>query len=422
MQKKTSDKTSQEPSEPHSQSAPLTISFPEFVGIIASLIALTAISIDVMLPSLPEIGKSFSLTNPNQPQVILTSYLGGFAGGQLLWGPLSDRYGRKPLLLLGLGIFIAATLAAIVAPTFATLLLARALQGFGAGAPRVLSLAIVRDRFGGRAMARVMSFVMSVFIIVPILAPALGQTLMQMGNWRTSFYVLLAAGVFAALWSWLRLSETHDPNSPGGSLRISFAESIGRVLHTPRSVGYAVATGFMFGCLMAYISSAQQIFVDVYKLGNAFPAAFGAIACAMAASTLLNARLVTRMGMRRLSHSALVGFVGISAALVVLAAWAQPPLWVFSAMLAGCFFMFGLIAANFNAIAMEPLAEVAGTASSMIGFYTSAASATLGWAIGAQFDGTVFPLAAGFFSNSLLALLIVIAVEGPARMFGRETH
>jgi MFS transporter, DHA1 family, multidrug resistance protein len=405
----------------------LGVHFYEFVVLIALMMALTALSIDVMLPALPRISESFALTNPNDRQGVIMSYLLGFSSGQLIYGPISDRFGRKPTLMVGLVIFACGALAASIAPDFRLLLLARAAQGLGGAAPRVISMAIVRDLFYGREMARVMSFAMMVFVIAPVVAPAIGQGVLMVGPWQWNFYLLVLTAVIIMAWSFLRLPETHPPQTSAGPAgRLSrpagpgMAKAFLMVVSSPQAVGYAAASAFMLGCLMSYIGCAQQVFVDVYDLGAGFPVVFGAVASVMALASFTNSQLVMRLGMRRLSHSALTGFIAISLVLTLASAFGKPSLAVFCILVAAAFFMFGLIVANFNAIAMEPLGAVAGTAASVIGFFTSAMATLFGAVIGRLFDGGVLPLAAGFTVLGVCALLSVLAVEGWRAMYGGE--
>ena len=399
------------------EDASINMPLSEFIPLIAALMALVALSIDIMLPTLPNIARSYALADPNEPQLVITSYLGGFALGQIMWGPASDRLGRRPVLLFGLCIYLAGAAGALLSGSFGTLLLMRALQGLGAAAPRVISLAIVRDTFSGRPMARVMSFVMMVFLIVPILAPLLGQALAHQGGWQSTFYALVAFGLIILIWASVRLPETrHEAdrkNARSESLRSSFAS----VLSNRQTVGYTIAAGFLFGCLMAYISSAQQVFVDVFKLGDAFPIVFGAVASVMIPASITNSRLVMRLGMRRLSQIALVVFSIVSVGLTVIALMRTPPFIPFCGLLASAFFCFGMIQPNFNALAMEPLNTDSGTGSSLIGFYQTGAAALIGWFIGHLFDGTLLPLSVGFLVCALATFFVVMATEGPRNMF-----
>ncbi len=395
--------------------AKLPIPFAEFVALIAFMMALTGLAVDVMLPALPEIADALGVGDVNDRQTVVISYIAGFAAGQLVYGPLSDRFGRKPVLLAGLAIFVAGTIAAILASTFTTLLAARVVQGIGAASPRVMALAIVRDLFSGRKMARVVSLVMMVFIWIPVVAPAIGQGLMSIGAWRWTFDILLAAGMLCAAWASWRLPETADlsPAHRPGSL----AGSLATVLGTRQTTGYMIAAGFMFGCLMSYVASAQQVFVDVYELGSHFPIAFGAVASVMALAGFTNSRIVERLGMRLVSHAALAAYVLASLALAAAAWTGTATLSLFCALAAVTFFLFGLIAPNFNALAMEPQADNAGLASSLIGFYSTGAGAVCAFVVGHAFDGTVLPLAVGYLAMSFLALAVVLIVEGPRGMF-----
>jgi DHA1 family bicyclomycin/chloramphenicol resistance-like MFS transporter len=387
------------------------------VVLTALLISLTAMSIDIMLPSLPQIGTAFSVAHANETQQILTSYMVGLGIGQLVWGPLSDRFGRKFLLLFGLLVFVLGSLACLLAPTLGAMLGARAVQGFGGAAARVISVAIVRDLFAGRQMARVMSTVMTVFIAVPIFAPSVGQALAHVGNWRWNFYVLLCAGLFGMVWAGYRLSETSRPAS---AAPLGFIDGCRAVLSNRVTLGYTIASGFMFACLVSYISSAQQIFVDVYALGSLFPVMFGAIAGSLAVASFSNAQMVQRLGMRRVSHSALFGLLVAASAMSLASLAGRPPLIVFGLLMALAFFCFGLMFANFNAIAMHPMAHVAGTAASLIGFTSTLIGAFLGWTVGRLFDGTVRPLAIGFLLLGIGALACVLVVEGRKGLFKGE--
>ncbi|MBX9682498.1 MAG: multidrug effflux MFS transporter [Hyphomicrobium sp.] len=395
----------------------LTISFVEFVALVAALMALTALSIDIMLPALPAIGTALGVASENDRQLVVILYMAGFAAGQLIYGPLSDRFGRRPILLSGLAIFLAGTLGAVMSGSFDGLLIARLIQGLGAASPRIVAVAVVRDLYSGRQMARVMSFAMMVFIIIPVLAPSAGQALLHVGDWRWTFYALLILGVAISIWAGMRLPETsrvlHD-----GAQRLALSQSFKQAVFEPQTFAYGAAGGFMFGCLLAYVASAQQIFVDIFDLGQAFPIVFGAVASVMAVASFMNARLVGRLGMRRVSHTALAGFLVVSLLLAATEVLGVANLGevaglvAFVGLVAILFFLFGFIAPNFNALAMEPQGQNAGMASSVIGSLSTAIGALTGGLIGRSFDGTALPLALGFAGCSLITVAIVLWVDG----------
>ena len=300
----------QTPGASRAPAQPLQISFAEFVAMTAALMALTALSIDIMLPALPAIGQSLGVDNGNDVQKVIILYMAGFAVGQLIYGPLSDRFGRKPVLLFGLSLFVAGSLGALLSQSFEGLLGARLLQGLGAASPRVVAIAVVRDLYSGRQMARVMSLAMMMFILIPVLAPALGSALLHAGDWHLMFYVLLFMGALVALWAGLRLPETAQQvlrHEHAPTLLHSFKAAILQ----PQTFAYGLAGGLMFGCVLAYVASAQQIFAGVFKAESLFPILFGAVASVMAVASFVNSRLVERLGMRRVSHAALLGFLGI---------------------------------------------------------------------------------------------------------------
>lgn len=398
-----------------SSGARLEISTVEFIALVALMMALTALSIDIMLPALPAIGEAMGVTDPNNRQVVIISYVAGFSVGQLAYGRLSDRFGRKPVLMLGIAIFVVGSLVASLSSSFALLLGVRTVQGLGAAAPRVIAIAVVRDLYAGREMARIMSFAMMVFILVPCIAPSLGQGLLQVGTWRWIFDLLLIVGLFIAAWAALRLPETCE--EAAGVPPLSLGASLKQALETPQTVGYALGGGFIFGCLMAYVSSAQQVFVDVFKLGDNFPLAFGGIAFLMAVAGLVNAGLVERLGMRLVSHTALTGLALLSLVLSGAAMLGMASFPLFALLMALIFFQIGLIVPNFNALAMEPQGHNAGMASSLVGFTTTAAGAIFGGIVGHLFNGSVLPLMLGFSGLSLAAVAAVLWVEGPKGLY-----
>src|SRR5258707_14195929 len=213
--------------------------FPEFVIVIGSIMALNPLAMDMMLPALPNIGAAFNIPNANHLQLVLSTFLIGFGAGQFVMGPLSDRFGRRPVLLGGMAVYAVASVLAVAAPSFETLLLARALQGFGTSATRVIATSIVRDCYAGRRMASVMSLTMMIFIAVPVLAPSLGQLVMLGVQWRGIFVVLMLYGVLVLIWSALRMPETL-PLAERKSMAISDVFGAFRQTVTNRqTLGYA---------------------------------------------------------------------------------------------------------------------------------------------------------------------------------------
>jgi MFS transporter, DHA1 family, multidrug resistance protein len=385
--------------------------FPEFVVAIASIMALNPLAMDMMLPALPNIASAFHITIANRPQAILSTFLIGFGVGQFIMGPLSDRFGRRAVLIDGMALYCIGSVVAIMASSFETLLLARVLQGVGTSATRVIATSIVRDCYSGRRMASVMSLAMMVFIAVPVIAPSLGQAVMLLTQWRGIFVMLMLYGVLALIWSALRMPETL-PVSERKSLAIRDVLGAFRQTVTNRqTLGYALAAGGVQGSLFAFVFSSQQVFTEIYGLGHYFPLAFAAIAIGVAVAGFLNARFVGRLGMRVISHGALLGFVAVAAIMLVAVKLHMLPLPLFIVLAASMMFAFGLMFANFTSLAMEPQGHIAGTASSLYGSITTLLAIGIGIRIGQDYDGTLLPFATGFFLCTLASLAVVLVVE-----------
>ncbi|WP_268902572.1 multidrug effflux MFS transporter [Brucella endophytica] len=383
----------------------------EFIALIAALMAINALAIDIMLPGLQEIGASLGVTSENHRQYVISAYFLGFGVCQLAYGPLSDRFGRRPPLLFGLAIYIASAVGAALADSFAALLAFRVLQGVGAAATRVIAVSIVRDTFGGRQMAEVMSLVMMVFMILPVIAPATGQMIMLFGEWHLIFASMAVMALVVMLWTFFRLPETLHPGDRRPFTISSIVNGFGIVISNRVAFCYTLASSFLLGSLFGFINSAQQIYVEIYELGKWFPLAFAGVAGAMAVSSFLNSRLVGRYGMRRISHAMLIVFTLVSMIWLVLSLRGPVPFPLFIAMFATVMFCFGSIGANFNSLAMEPLGSVAGTASSVLGFTQTLIGATIGAIIGQIFNGTTTPIAAGYFVLGVIAMIFVLAAE-----------
>ena len=375
------------------------------------MMALNALAIDSMLPALPAIGADLGVTNENSRQWVVTAYLLGFGGAQLIYGPVADRFGRKSVLLFGVGVYVMFSLLATLAPTFETLILARIGQGLGSAGTRVLAVSIVRDRYEGRTMARVMSFSFLVFLGVPILAPSLGQLIMLVGPWRWIFAGLGLIGVALIVWASLRLPETLKPEDRL-PIQVKRLTSAYRTALTDRTaMGYTLAMTAITGALFGFINSSQQIFADVFDAEAVFPAVFALIAGGIAVASLVNARLVVRLGSRKISHTALIGFTTVSAVHAAVALSGHETLITFAVLQTLTMFCFGLIAGNFGAMAMETMGHIAGTAASIQGFISTVFGSLLGFAVGQQFNGTTVPMSLGFTVFGLTALALVLFAE-----------
>lgn len=385
--------------------------FPEFVALIAMMMALNALAIDSMLPALPAIGDALGVVSENSRQWVITAYLLGFGVTQIIYGPLADRFGRKPVLMVGLGLYVLFSVLAAFSPTFELLIAARVGTGVGAAALRVLAVSIVRDRYSGRTMARVMSLSFLVFLGVPILAPTLGQAILTVAPWPWVFGVLALGGAAFATWAAIRLPETLHPEDRMPIQVGRIASAFRQALTNRQSIGYTLAITAISGALFGFINSSQQIFFDVFHEPQLFTAVFALVAGGIAVASLLNARLVERLGSRLISHTALLGFIAMSSIHAAVALTGHETIWTFAILQALTMFCFGFIAGNFGSMAMEPMGHIAGTASSAQGFISTTFGASLGFLIGQQFNGSAAPMTIGFVSLGLSALVCVLFAE-----------
>ena len=385
------------------------LQLPEFVALAALMTSLVAMSIDALLPALPYIARDLQVENLNDRQLVVSMIFAGLALGQIVYGPLSDSIGRKPCAYLGLGLFIAGCLVSLLATSFTALLLGRLLQGIGIAGPRIVTLAMVRDLYEGPAMARVMSFIMGVFILVPAVAPMVGQGILAVSGWRMILVLYIVLTVTAFLWLALRQRETlpAERRIPLSLIRLS--ASFREIFTNRIAMGYTIMAGLVLGAFIGYLGSAQQILQELYGLGTQFPLYFAVLALSIGCASFVNARLVVKLGMRRLSREALIMLSGLSALffLVALYSGGQPPLWALMMYLLASFFCIGILFGNVNALAMEPLGHIAGVGAAVIGSVSSMVAVPLGMLIGAAFDGTVLPLVAGFAILGTAALVLM---------------
>ncbi|WP_145317653.1 MULTISPECIES: multidrug effflux MFS transporter [unclassified Rhizobium] len=385
----------------------------EFIALAAFLMAINSLAIDIMLPALQQIGSSLGVMNENHRQYVVTAYLIGFGSAQLIYGPLSDRFGRRMPLLIGITIYVISAFGIALIPSFAGLLALRFIQGLGSAATRVITVSIVRDVFGGRLMAEVMSLIMMVFMIVPVIAPGSGQIILLVSTWHMIFVFIGAMATLVGLWMYFRLPETLKPENIRPLTVRSVAAGFKIVLTDRVALCYTLASTFLFGALFGFINSAQQIYNNIYGLGVYTPLAFGGVAAFMALSSFVNSQFVGRFGMRRLSHTALLGFVAITFCwlLVQLYGPSPMPFPLFMVFFALAMFQFGWIGSNFNSLAMEPLGHVAGTASSVLGFMSTVGGASIGACIGQFYNGTATPMVIGYFTVSLIGVVFVLIAE-----------
>jgi MFS transporter, DHA1 family, multidrug resistance protein len=387
----------------------------EFITMVAALIAINAFAIDIMLPGLQQIGAGLGEPDPNRRQLVIPAYLLGFGVLQVVFGPLSDRFGRRGPLLFGLGIYCLAAVSAFLVTDFSHLVVLRFIQGAGAAASAVIATALVRDLSAGDAMARTMSLVFMVLMISPILAPALGQALLQVIEWRGLFLFMALLGICVTIWVTLRLPETLKAENRRPLTFGSVIEGFGIVFSNRIATGYILAVAMIFGALMGYLNSSQQVYVEHFGVGIWFPAYFAAGAATSALGGFANSRLVEHLGMRRLAHGALLGFILAAALMVALGLAGALPLPAFVALSMVIFFAFSMIMPNFGALALEPLGAVAGTAASTQGFLQMVLGSAIGTVIGQFFDGTAVPLAIGFLGLALMArLFVIVAGRHPA--------
>jgi DHA1 family bicyclomycin/chloramphenicol resistance-like MFS transporter len=396
----------------------VAIRFAEFVALAAAMQSTQALAIDGMLPALPAIVRALGVSDPNRGQWIVTAYMAGLGLGQLGWGLLSDRFGRRPILLVGLALYVGAALSCGLADSFQTLLAGRCLHGVAAASLTVVRSA-VRDQYSGRRMARVMSLMFMVFLTVPILAPSLGQLVLAAASWR---YIFIACGLYGTLvwvWATVRLPETLHPE-----YRLSLAPR--RVLAAAKlvlgdriSIFYTFAATLLFGALIAYVAMVQQVFADVFRRPSLMPVMFALCAVCMGLAAYCNSRLVERLGMRLISHSALLVFIGVAALHLVVAALGREGMWTFVALQGVTMAAFSLAVSNFGAMAMEPVGSVAGIGASLQGFISTGAGALVAALIGGSYRGSIVPIPGGALGCGLIALACVLAAER-GRLFRRH--
>lgn len=394
-----------------------TLGPKQFTALLASIMALGALGIDLMLPVFDEIRLYFGLVeNDTSVAQIVTVYFLGMASGQIFYGPFTDRFGRKPVLYVGLAIYALGALGAALAPNLPLVLASRFVWGVGAAGGRVVAVAVIRDVYQGVEMARAMSFIMAVFITVPILAPSLGAAIAALGPWQIVFWFSAVYGIAVAAWS-LRLNETLT-EADRRPLRIQpVVAAIRQVVTTPQSIGYALAMTFLFGAFSSYLASSELIVGEIYDRQALFPFVFGGAAAVMGSAMLANARLVGRLGVNRTVHVAITGYTTLAGVLLVvtLSTGGKPPFWLAITGITIVLVMHATMIPNVNTIALQPLGHIAGMASAAIGTISLAGGAILGSILDRSLGATITPLVVGFVTYGLIAAGFVTWAERAGR-------
>jgi DHA1 family bicyclomycin/chloramphenicol resistance-like MFS transporter len=395
---------------------PRDLSRAEFIGLAAAIMAVDALAIDIMLPALPNIGDAFSLAKANDRSLVLTAFMVGFGFPQLFFGPLTDRFGRRWPTIIGLAAYVVTSLLAPLSPSFIALLGLRFLQGVAAAAVRVALFAAVRDRFSGKAMSDVMALMLAIFLLVPIFMPGVGQVILLLGPWQLIFVAMGSVAAAILVWTMIRLPESLAQERRRSldlhEVRAAFA----MVLTNRMALSYGLSGPFLLGLILALVNTAQQVYVEIYGLGVYFPLAFALMAGGSAAVALLGPKVINRVGVRRTAHGAMTIFTAAAGLWFILSLAGFMPLWLYLIMIGGVVPLVAFAFPTTAALSMEPLGEVAGTASAVFGSAQVIGGAFLGYLVAQAFDGTVVPVIGGTFLFGLCTLGCFLVAEN-GRLF-----
>ncbi|MEC3908561.1 multidrug effflux MFS transporter [Tamlana sp. 2201CG12-4] len=381
----------------------------EFVALMASLMSIVALSIDALLPALPQIGLHLSVTNTTSNQLLITMIFLGLGFGQLIFGPLSDSFGRKPIVYFGFIVFIIASIICVTTKDFEMMIIGRILQGVGLSSPRSLALSMIRDSYSGDYMAKIVSIVVMFFILVPVIAPTLGQVLMTFFNWESIFYFNLLFGIIIMIWFWQRQSETLPKEKRIKFTWHLFIDGTREFFKYKDAVAFTLVSGFITGSFMVYLSTAQQIFQEQYNLADMFPYIFASLAISVGLATFLNSRLVVKYGMWRIAYIATIAYAAVSI-LYLLLYWSgnNPSIYILLSFFALQFFAVGFLFGNLRAIAMQPLGHIAGIGAAINGFISTVMAVPIANYIGGFVVDSVLPLFIGFSIFGVLSFLVFI--------------
>ncbi len=384
----------------------------EFIALMASLMSVVALAIDALLPALDIIGFAIGTQIPADNQLLITMIFLGLGIGPMLFGPISDSLGRKPMVYVGFVIFIISSIICVYAQSLEVMIAGRILQGIGLSAPRTLAIAIVRDKFSGDYMARIISFVTVVFLLVPIIAPAMGKWVLDAYNWQSIFYVQIGIGILVTFWFWKRQPETLAVSKRIPFTPTVFKNGFKEVLQQKATMGYTLISGFIVGSFLVYLSSSQQVFQEQYGLKDAFPYIFAGLAIAVGSAIFLNATLVIRYGMRRIVNTAIVGYFISSLVYVILFFnTPNPPISVLITFFAIQFFAIGFLFGNLRALAMEPVGHIAGIGAAITGLISTLMAVPISTFIGRYITDRALPLFIGFLVCATLSLMLVLGLQ-----------
>jgi len=380
----------------------------EFVTLMASLMSIVALAIDALLPALDYIGFSIGTTKSSDTQLLITMIFLGLGIGPLLFGPISDSLGRKPVVYMGFGVFIIASLICIYSESLFWMVLGRILQGVGLSAPRTIAIAMVRDSYSGDYMARIMSFITVVFILVPIVAPAMGKFVLDHYNWQAIFYIQLIFSILVSWWFWKRQPETLPEVKRVKFSGHIFMDGLKELIKYKKTIGYTLVSGFVTGSFMVYLSASQQIFHTQYGLKEEFPFIFAGLAISIGSATFLNGTLVVKYGMERIINLSVLSFFSISLLYLILFYNTEnPSVFVLLAFFAMQFFSIGFLFGNLRAMAMQPIGHIAGIGAAITGFLSTMMAVPISIYIGRFVDQRALPLFIGFLICSFLSILII---------------
>ncbi|GAB1858168.1 multidrug effflux MFS transporter [Flavobacteriaceae bacterium MHTCC 0001] len=377
----------------------------EFVILMASLMSIVALSIDALLPALPQIGATIGITDPNDNQKLITMIFLGLGCGQLVFGPLSDSFGRKPMVYVGFVVFIVASIICLSTTRFEIMIIGRVFQGVGLSALRSIALSIIRDSYSGNYMAKIMSIVVMFFILVPVIAPTLGQWALMLFNWQSIFYINLIFGLIVMLWFWQRQKETLPKERRINFSPALFLNGAKEFYRYKDAMAYTMASGFITGSFMVYLSTSQQIFQEQYQLAELFPYIFASLAFFLGLATYLNSKLVLKFGMWRIALYAAIAYTFISLLYILLFfSGKNPNIYTLLTFLSLDFFAVGFLFGNLRALAMQPLGHIAGIGAALNGFISTVIAVPIADYIGSKVHTSVLPLFLGFSLFGVLTL------------------